>query len=273
MDIEALRSDSGEPTRYTLVNSTKYGKWKVYYENTNCYGYALGKKNVARNIGYYSDLKYEDFKNYIETGNVKQLSIAFEDDLESLGYTVTRSKSAPSATTLAKTGNVVFCIRIHQGPLIPGPHQGDFHVMRYNQTAKGWVHKPGDSQVLKYKYQDAGTTIWTDEGMYSDGIPLEPVICYESTIYYFVCTPHRHIYEEVTGTGDTSAHTCLCMLCGKNFYQAHSLNASGSACIVCGRKPPFTKSRFICGVGCEIALPQTNHEAFIRKFYPDNNDQ
>lgn len=272
VDIGALRSDSGEPTRYTLVDSTKYGSWKVYYENTNCYGYALGKKGVRRNIGYFSGkLSHLQFLNYMTNGNVKGLALAFEEDLKSLGYSVTSSISAPSATTLSNANNVVICLRIHKGDPTDDKDPGDFHFMRYNQTAKGWVHKPGITQVLKYNKQAVNSSKWSNEGMLWDGIPYPPDMYYDSVIYYFVCTPHRHISEEVTGTGNTSAHTCLCILCGKVFYQAHTPNASGSACTVCGRKPPFTSLRFVGGEGFEAALPQMNHDAFLRKFNHDNN--
>ena len=264
VDTELLRSDSSEPTRYTLVNSTKYGNWKTYYESTNCYGYALGKK-VRRNPGFYDGNFSEDqLKSCLESENIEPIADAFASDLRKLGYTVRYSTNIPSSGTLSNTSNVVICLRIGDG---------DYHFMRYNQTAKGWVHKPSIYQVLKYKYQMAGNTIWSSELITSSGVVVPPVYYYDSNIYYFICTPHSHISEEVTGTGNTSAHTCLCILCGKVFYQAHTINASGSACIVCGRKPPFTKSRLIGGVGFEIALPQMNHEAFMRKLYPDNNDQ
>ena len=272
VDIEALRSESGEPTRYTLTGSTKYGIWKNYYAGTNCYGYALGRK-IFENIGHFSkSLSYVELVNLIKAGNVGEIAKAFKKDLEQLGYSVIKTTTAPSSATLSNSNNVVICLRIHKGNPESLTNPGDFHFMRYNQTAKGWVHKPGPTQVLKFRYQSVDTNTWSDEHIDSKGVAFAPSIYYTSDIYYFICTPHSHRMEEVN-TGDTSAHHCLCMLCGKTYYEAHVLNSSGSVCIVCGRKPPFTKSRFIGGVGCEIALPQTNHEAFMRKLYPDNNDQ
>ena len=264
VDTELLHSDSGEPTRYTLVNSTKYGKWKTYYETTNCYGYALGKK-IRQNPGFYDgDFTYNELVTCLQTGNIKSIADTFASDLRKLGYTVRYSTNIPSSGTLSNANNVVICLRICED---------DYHFMRYNQTAKGWVHKPSTFHVLKYKHQMAGTTEWSNERITSSGVVEPPDCYYDSSVYYFICTPHKHISEEVTGTGDASAHTCLCILCGKDFYQAHSPNASGSACIVCGRKPPFTSLKFVGGEGFEAALPQTNHDAFLRKFYHDNNNQ
>ena len=275
VDIDSLRIDSGETTRYTLVDSTKYGSWKGYYISTNCYGYALGKKNLNEWPGYFGDDPIYEFhvRRYIMAGDIASVADLFADDLRALGYNVKQTTSAPSATTLSSSGNVVFCVRICKGDPRSDTDPGDFHFMRYNQTAKGWVHKPSDTHVLKYKYQNAGAKTWTNECIDDSGVTYGPGIYYDSDIYYFVCTPHSHIFEEVTSTGDTSVHYCRCILCGKVYSQAHRLNSSGSACTVCGRKPPFTSLKSVGGEGFEAALPQTNHEAFMRKLYPDNNDQ
>lgn len=261
VDIDSLRIDSGEATRYTLVDSTKYGSWKSYYASTNCYGYALGQKKLDDWPGHFGDDSIYRFhvRRYIMAGDIESVASLFEKDLKALGYNVKKSTSAPSATTLSSSGNVVFCIRICQGDPLSDTNKGDFHFMRYNQTAKGWVHKPSDTHVLKYKYQNVGAKSWTNECIDDSGVTYGPGIYYDSDIYYFVCTPHSHISEEVTSTGDTSAHNCRCILCGKIYSQAHRLNSYGSACTVCGRKPPFTSLKSVGGEGFEAVLPQTDY--------------
>ena len=134
------------------------------------------------------------------------------------------------------------------------------------------MHKPGECHALKYNYKSPSSKTWTNEGIKSSGEVTEPYFFYDSDVYYFVCTPHTHAMEEAS-IGDTSVHHCVCMFCGKTYSEAHVLNASGSACTVCGRKPPFTTLKYIGEVGLEIALPQTNDEAFMRKLHPDNNNQ
>ena len=86
--IGSTSGDSYEPTRYTLTDSTKYKTWKQYFNLTNCYGYALGRK-IWKNIGYFGNAITESQVAYFLTnGKHKLLAIALKADLEQMGYTV-----------------------------------------------------------------------------------------------------------------------------------------------------------------------------------------
>lgn len=110
--------------------------------------------------------------------------------------------------------------------------------MKYERSLGAWLHKPGNSAILKYKYTPSTSRAWTDEGCYGGAFSAGNGYIYNSTIYYFTYSTNHHY--SLQSQGDTSAHIMECDGCGKTMREGHTPNASSNTCKVCGRTGPFT---------------------------------
>ena len=70
----------------------------------------------------------------------------------------------------------------------------DYHFMKYSSGS--WLHKPGNTNPLKYKYTPANSRAWINEYIYIN-TPKPPTQYYTDTIYYI-------IYWFTGGGGTTS---------------------------------------------------------------------
>ncbi len=262
-----IKSRRVDTTKASLASSTVLGAWRSYYSETNCYCYGIGVKRMFKNPGYLVGKG-----TYVVTGNthVSTLASLAKEDLLARGFsTVTVTKTAPSTATLNATNSVVLAVRV--GSI---EDEYDYHFMRYNPTLGAWVHKPGDTHVLKYKYQDVGASDWRFEFVASDGSMHSYNYYYNSDVYYLIAKTHStQVYDYHVGQGSASGHTNCCMLCGKNYSQAHTPNAANTACKVCGRSGPFTALQ-IGDVELSVALlPELNGMGFGEIVKPKNEDE
>ena len=149
-----------------LKDSTAMGSWAEYYENENCYGYALSANNWI-DPGYYSG----------QTCNPTSISDVLNktlDDFDTRGYWARYTTTKPSTLTYWEKA---ICVRTGS--------QG-FHFMSCNPiNTSSWSHKPGTSVPLRWNYSSPGYKVWTNEGLYSSGYGGGDVT-YNSTIYYII---------------------------------------------------------------------------------------
>lgn len=130
-------------TTYTLQDNTQYGFWNNNFLNYNCYIYSIGRTDVFKNPGYFSN---ESFSLGMST---YEMATLVKKDLETLGMggvyisNIRANVILPSETLIAirKTTNTGLFA------------QNDYHFMKYHPDGNFWTHKPGQTAILKYNHQ------------------------------------------------------------------------------------------------------------------------
>lgn len=150
--------------KYALKNSTVVGSWKDSYEKYNCYGYAIGQTSRFVNPGYYSG------NNFSMGLSISAMADLVIKDLDKLGYYAVKTTTKPSAVA---SWEKVICIR---------KGNADYHFMK-GSSPTYWLHKPGQTNLLKWNYTSPGTAIWTNEYSYKN-VSYASTTTYNSTIYY-----------------------------------------------------------------------------------------
>lgn len=144
------------------------------YSDFNCYAFAIGQTSKHYNPGDFSGTAAT-----IRPSNMSTLQSVVINDLKKLGYTNVKSVTSSYSPTSTE---ILIAMRVGYNY---GNNTYDYHFMRYNQTTGYWYHKPGDSAILKYKY-NAKTTVWYYEE-YDDGEwILNSNLTYNSEIKYVV---------------------------------------------------------------------------------------
>lgn len=167
---------------YTLQDSIEYGSWDESYRNYNCYSYALGRTDNFWNPGNLSGIYYTSLPT------LSQLRQYVQQDLETLGYDCVKTSTIRPTSSSIPSGAKVICLR--SGSV-------DYHFMKYYSSM--WLHKPGNTQLLQWKYTSPGAKYWTNEYVYK-GVPYEGDTEYTSTIYYFTLrTDHSYTTQHLTG--------------------------------------------------------------------------
>ncbi len=151
---------------YTLVNSTVYGSWSNTFLNYNCYSYGLSNTTQWLTPG---DLSGGGFSIDMSISQMADLVI---NDLTQMGFSAYKTTTKP--TTISGS-NIVLAIR---------KGISDFHVMKAI-TVNTWRHKPGNTNILTWKFTSPGYTTWTNEGSFN-GVTYAPSTTYTSSIYYIV---------------------------------------------------------------------------------------
>ena len=219
-------------TSNILEDNTVYGTWNNSYKNYNCYAYALGKTTTA-DPGDFSG------HSYTTLPSLSVLANYVADDLEALGYTNVQVSTTRSMTSGYKK---VICIR--RGSWYDDSNLSmttDYHVAKCNE-AGGWLHKPGYTNPLKFKYAPASSTPWVYESYNGSKYVRDEDVTYSGTIYYIsYILPHTCSYEYKYAGSNTHIRTCTlcgattgaklgclyvdnnCSMCGHNKNQADSI--------------------------------------------------
>lgn len=189
-----------------LLYSTVYAEWDPDFEKYNCYSYVLGITDVKFNPGMITAM--EKYPSNPEKWNIDILNITIEEirdsvieDLETRGETRIIYEGSAMDTSNLCTNESVICVR---------KGSEDYHFMKY--TTDGWLHKPGETQILKYNTVPNDMDIWTNEAV-SMGVYIEATKTYDSTIYFISYNGHDWHY---TYNGD-GAHTKSCSICEDAF--------------------------------------------------------
>lgn len=225
-------------TRYTLQDSTLYSAWTDSCGKYKCYVYALDEypKYGDEMIGAFCG-KTNKASSYLNNAELDALSSIVMQDLSALGNVCIKKTSTLSEAVNLPAAYNVICLRITTG----GQHR-DFHFMKYNRSLGAWLHKPGHSAILKYKYTPSASRVWTNERYMEDGAKAG-FVTYNSPIWFFAFSSSHHY--SVQSQGDSSAHIMKCKGCNDTIRKAHILNAATNACKICGRSAPFTTDKSI----------------------------
>ena len=184
-----------------LVNSELYGEWEDNFEQYNCYAYAVDYPVWVDpgQIKYIEDpsLNILDYSFNIFDVSIEDIVNLVKGDLQQLGHQRLYSFESQINTDNLCTNEKIICVR---------KGYEDYHFMRY--ASEGWLHKPGGTHILKYKYTPSDDRFWTNEsvylGHYSDGDTV-----YDSTIYFISYDGHNWSYSS-TGS---NTHTRTCTIC------------------------------------------------------------
>lgn len=158
-------------TNYTLVDNTLVGSWSSTYYNYNCYGYALGRTDIFRDPGCFSET------NFSLTMSISEMADIVLADLNALGYSGVKVTSKP--VSLPDAWTQVICIRKNINNV-------DYHFMKMASNLNTWRHKPGHTQILQWNYTSPGAKTWVAEYVGSDNVAAYSGITYSSQIYYIV---------------------------------------------------------------------------------------
>ena len=146
----------------------------------NCYAYATRRCEQPAvyfikcldNNKVYPQYQPGSFTNTISSKslNLDNIIDKVRDDLKVLNFTnITVSRECPAFNTFQN----LICVR-------NGGY--DYHFMRYNDGY--WYHKPGETAILKYKYQPSEDRKWSNENVDEHGTTHFPLLYYDSEIYY-----------------------------------------------------------------------------------------
>lgn len=191
----------------SLQDNTVYGSWSDDYLNYNCYAYALGLYDRARDPGMFSNNSIS-----MDT-SISGIAESVRTDLQALGYTVLTVSSAMPTVTVSDHTHLI-CVRkdvdgiylISGGMLIL---LKDYHFMKLEQDGN-WYHKPGRTNPLRYKYVPSNERIWVAESYDGSTYDRQEGWTYDSDIYFIAyTTPHTYAYE-MCGNGQ---HTRTCTIC------------------------------------------------------------
>lgn len=173
--LDKAKSVAAVAPTYQLQDSVRYGGWNNSYLDYNCYGFALDRM-LYGNPGFYCHIPIDISK---PTSAIADLTLA---DLRTLGYTATYTTTRPASLPSYK----------HMVALRKSAT--DYHFMKYSSGS--WLHKPGNTNPLKYKYTPANSRAWMNEYIYIN-TSKPPTQYYTDTIYYI-------IYWILGGGGTTS---------------------------------------------------------------------
>lgn len=177
---------------YTLRDSELYKNGDVV---NNCYTFAIEKEenDEAMNPGEYSGLIYD-----LETATAESLSQLIKQDLQTLGCkNVSVANSCPDMYTANKK---LICVRKGYDSTLD---KYDYHIMKcYNGV---WYHKPGQTAILKYKYQPSVNVNWINEFVNSYGSANYTNMVYSGDIYYISYYPETYNIDSASCEIETYA--------------------------------------------------------------------
>lgn len=210
----SLSSSSSASLQY----STAVAEWDEIYELYNCYIHAIGTPILERhNPGYFSN---QSFTLILSLPGIAEI---VKDDLFTLQHNRIYYATEIDTSNLC-TNEQIICFR---------KGQYDYHFMKYG--AGDWYHKPGSSAILKYLSTPTNSVIWTNEGLFADGI-FEGNTTYTSDIIYISYDGHDWEYTS-NGSG---THTLSCSICSDSFayncsyrYTYLGDNRHSAECIHC----------------------------------------
>ena len=142
----------------------------VNMSGRNCYGYAIGI-NQKKNPGYLCGISVSSYEH-----DAYLLRDAVIGDLNALGYTNAHVVSA-SYTPAAGETKIGFRLGFD-----PAGKYIDYHFMVWN-TSGYWLHKPGTTAILKYKYTSLSNS-WVPEAYWNGGWYMDTSFTYNGTMMY-----------------------------------------------------------------------------------------
>lgn len=173
--VDIAKSVTAVAPSYQLQDSVRYGAWNNSFLDYNCYGFAIDRM-LYSNPGFYCHIPIDISK---PTSAIADLTLA---DLRALGYTATYTTTRPASLPSYK-----YMVALRKSAT-------DYHFMKYSSGS--WLHKPGNTNPLKYKYTPANSRAWMNEYIYFN-TSKPPTQYYTDTIYYI-------IYWFTGGGGTTS---------------------------------------------------------------------
>uniref|UniRef100_UPI004055C9D7 hypothetical protein n=1 Tax=Agathobacter sp. TaxID=2021311 RepID=UPI004055C9D7 len=196
----------GYSARYALQYSTVYS-WNTSMENYNCYAYALGRSSAC-NPGDFSDQQYN------HNDSIFNVAIVVKDDLNGdLGYDCVKMQNSRPTSSSGWTNAIAV-----RKDTTADVGFNDYHFAKLSSSS--WLHKPGDTAVLKFNSAPTNSVAWTNEA-YDGSIYYSPSIWYESNIIYLLYKRnHGNTTYEWTGNHYHSGsyhyyeYTYTCQDCG-----------------------------------------------------------
>lgn len=231
IDTSSTMSQSAVLSASQLQDSILYGTWSPNMALYNCYAFAIGV-NYALDPGYLKylddlipDSNYETY--YLDTLDPDILADYVMEDLGVLDHVRINKQDDPVDTSTLCVNEQVICVR---------SGSKDYHFMRYENGV--WLHKPGNTHPLQYKYSPTNNRPWTNEAVKSNGGYEGPTTTYDSTIVYIRYDGHNWYSYTNHNTG---THSRLCSICGDSESEKCDLEfvSSGSSghyqkCSLCG---------------------------------------
>lgn len=216
---------STQSSSYQLQYNTWDGVWDDNYLNYNCYSYALGKTDMARNPGNLTEQDCVDSSGRLKSINLIQQLVY--DDLVHEGNNCIRS----SKNSFSSPGAGVNLICVRNGHYIGSSVETDYHFMKYDNG--NWYHKPGGTAILKYKYSPNYQVPWHQEYVLF-GVSNHADFVYEGDIYFFYFQEnHTNITYTFVNKG---THKACCRDCNHIQYEEHNMVVKGTrkVCSGCG---------------------------------------
>lgn len=147
---------------YTPKYNTLYSWIPEKMRYYNCYGFVINEFNRFAKPGEYSEKTFK-----LDLNVIVENAIA---DMKKRGFKQVREIKV---SDISKVNGVIAAVRIGTD---------DFHWMRYCSYASGWLHKPGESAIIKLKGEPYDYSVWKDERYKGDWFCTNTT--YTSTIRY-----------------------------------------------------------------------------------------
>ena len=162
----------------SLINS-EFVSWDAGMLLYNCYGFAIGT-NTGDYPGKHS------YGQYNPEAGIYAMAALVLADLRALDNDCILQQTV-RPTSVSGWDNVIAMRKETQRGL-----DNDFHFAMLTRNGE-WLHKPGNTAVLKFKEAPSNDTIWMSEGVSPSGYVLELDVAYDSAIIYMS-------YKESHGT-------------------------------------------------------------------------
>ena len=236
-----------------LQDSERFGAWQDNFLQFNCYEYAIDTYTLEEE-GWLDpgELTWVSMGNeaadyyYNCYANMYTIATWVKTDLESIGCTVNAITTTIPSVAVSGHTNLI-CVR-KDADGIPWYYDNegelhyfhDYHFMKLASDGN-WYHKPGATNLLKYKYVPSNGRDWLSEGYNgSTGkYGFDEDVTYESEIYFIeYTTPHEWAYAYFS----PGWHLMTCTICGMEdlgICEAGTPNYLGleshqAACSLCG---------------------------------------
>ncbi|MBQ6671408.1 MAG: hypothetical protein IJM80_07295 [Firmicutes bacterium] len=215
-----------DPNAYFLTDSELFST-PENVNNFRCYAYALNR-TVNTYVGQFSGTALT--QTQINSMTISQIADRVVQDLNSstLKYDCAYTLSTIPSVASMKTGQTLICVRKGSGFF-----GADYHFMR--RVGSNWLHKPGQSSILRYKYTPSNSLDWTNEGVVN-GVPTAPNAIYSGNIIYIVFSKHHYGlaytgYSYHSGNKHYYEYSGTCTSCGQYYSSYYVVKAcSGPPC-------------------------------------------
>lgn len=195
--LMATEAVSVNALSYTLQQSTVYSWNEAAMKKYNCYAYVLGLTDKKYQPGSFSGKTYAGY----EVGRdpnaaydpIFYLDVTADmivhDLTDGFGYGCVKLQ----VDCPASLGNWKSVIALRMETKYNTIDDNDFHVAKL--TADGWLHKPGETAILKFNYAPRNSDPWIGEVF--AGIALRTTTDY-TTPLRFILYKNRHSSPSAT---------------------------------------------------------------------------